>query len=163
MDKIANNLERDVTQNLVDENCMKSNNDHACDPVRTVSASTNKGRPNERLSKTKRVWSSMDKIERNMGRDLIADSHVEEVGSNNDVCDPVRTVVDSTKERLRRIKGQVSGCLFDPFNIFKQFTSHCFDILLLEQVFHVIDNNQLLLLRIGTDGQILERFPIVAA
>jgi len=42
----------------------------------------------------------------------------------------VRTVVDSTKERLRRIKGQV---------------------------FHVIDNNQLLLLRIGTDGQILER------
>ena len=43
------------------------------------------------------------------------------------------------------------------------FTSHCFDILLLEQVFHVIDNNQLLLLRIGTDGQILERFPIAAA
>ena len=120
MDKIANNLERDVTQNLVDENCMKSNNDHACDPVRTVSASIK-----ERLSKTKRVWSSMDKIERNMGRDLIADSHVEEVGSNNDVCDPVRTVVDSTKERLRRIKGQVSGCLFDPTNIFKQFTSHC--------------------------------------
>ena len=113
MDKIANNLERDVTQNLVDENCMKSNNDHACDPVRTVSASIK-----ERLSKTKRVWSSMDKIERNMGRDLIADSHVEEVGSNNDVCDPVRTVVDSTKERLRRIKGQVSGCLFDPTNIF---------------------------------------------
>ena len=158
MDKTANNLERDLIQNLVDENCIdviKSNNDHACDPVQTVSASTN-----ERLSKTKRVWSSMDKIERNMGRDLIADSHVEEVGSNNDVCDPVRTVVDSTKERLRRIKGQVSGCLFDPTNIFKQF---CFDILLLEQVFHVIDNNQLLLLRIGTDGQILERFPIVAA
>ena len=163
MDKIANNLERDVTQNLVDENCMKSNNDHACDPVRTVSASTN-----ERLSKTKRVWSSMDKIERNVGRDPIAESHVgeiciEEIGSNNAVCDPVRTVMDSTKERLRRIKGQVSDCLFDPTNIFKQFTSHCFDILLLEQVFHVIDNNQLLLLRIGTDGQILERFPIAAA
>ena len=158
MDKIANNLERDLIQNLVDENRMKSNNDHACDPVQTVSASTN-----ERLSKTKRVWSSMDKIERNVGKDLFADSHVEEIGSNNAVCDPVRTVVDSTKERLRRIKGQVSGCLFDPTNIFKQFTSHCFDILLLEQVFHVIDNNQLLLLRIGTDGQILERFPIVAA
>ena len=157
MDKIANNLERDVTQNLVDENCMKSNNDHACDPVRTVSASTN-----ERLSKNKRVWSSLDEIERNVGRDPVADSHVEEIGSINDVCDPVRTVVDSTKERLRRIKGHVSGCLFDPTNIFKQFTSHCFDILLLEQVFHVIDNNQLLLLRIGTDGQILERFPIVA-
>jgi len=42
----------------------------------------------------------------------------------------VRTVVDGTKERLRRIKGQV---------------------------FHVIDNNQLLLLRIGRDGRILER------
>ena len=26
------------------------------------------------------------------------------------------------------------------------------------QVFHVIDNNQLLLLRIGTDGRILERY-----
>ena len=105
----------------------------------------------------------MDKIERNVGRDPVADSHVEEIGSINDVCDPVRTVMDSTKERLRRIKGQVSDCFFDPTNIFKQFTSHCFDILLLEQVFHVIDNNQLLLLRIGTDGQILERFPIVAA
>ena len=157
MDKTANNLERDLIQNLVDENRMKSNNDHACDPVQTVSASTN-----ERLSKTKRVWSSMDKIERNVGRDPVADSHVEEIGSINDVCDPVRTVVDSTKERLRRIKGQVSGCLFDPTNIFKQLTPYCFDILLLEQVFHVIDNNQLLLLRIGTDGQILERFPIVA-
>ena len=158
MDKIANNLENNLTQNLVDENCIdaiKSINDHACDPGRTVSASAN-----ERLSKTKRVWSSMDKIERNVGKDLFADSHVEEIGSNNAVCDPVRTVVDSTKERLRRIKGQVSDCLFDPTNIFKQF---CFDILLLEQVFHVIDNNQLLLLRIGTDGQILERFPIAAA
>ena len=113
MDKIANNLERDLIQNLVDENRMKSNNDHACDPVQTVSASTN-----ERLSKTKRVWSSMDKIERNVGRDPVADSHVEEIGIINDVCDPVRTVVDSTKERLRRIKGQVSGCLFDPSNIY---------------------------------------------
>ena len=113
MDKIANNLERDLIQNLVDEDRMKSNNDHACDPGRTVSASAN-----ERLSKTKRVWSSMDKIERNVGRDPVADSHVEEIGSINDVCDPVRTVVDSTKERLRRIKGQVSGCLFDPSNIY---------------------------------------------
>jgi len=43
----------------------------------------------------------------------------------------VRTVVDNTKERLRKIKGQV---------------------------FHVIDNNQLLQLRIGRDGRIsLER------
>ena len=158
MDKTANNLERDLIQNLVDESCIdviKSNNDHVCAPVRTVSASTNE-------SKTKRVWSSLDKIERNVGRDPVADSHVEEIGSIYDVCDPVRTVVDSTKERLRRIKGQVSACLSDPTNIFKLFTSHCFEILLLEQVFHVIDNNQLLLLRIGTDGQILERFPIVA-
>ena len=30
--------------------------------------------------------------------------------------------------------------------------------LILLQVFHVIDNNQLLLLRIGTDGRILERY-----
>ena len=113
MDKTANNLERDLIQNLVDENRMKSNYDHACDPVQTVSASTN-----ERLSKTRRVWSSLDKIEGNVGKDMFADSHVEEIGSVNDVCDPVRTVMDSTKERLRRIKGQVSGCLFDPTNIF---------------------------------------------
>jgi len=61
-------------------------------------------------------------------REAVSDTRQEETGSVSDTRQVVKQVVDTTKEKLRQIKGQV---------------------------FHVVaGNNQLLRLRVGTDGKI---------